>query len=145
MQVCAVSKAQDACHHGRYGSDGQLCRETEAALVASLQWPVLGLFCCDDSVRAVFPSLVDRPRVLGIMAGMAQKDSYAAGFAPVPLVVDRPKMLRVLVGMTRRTVTQRALLFHGFFKDGIVVHLLFLRSDGKVDADPRILHLEPRP
>ena len=39
----------------------------------------------DDAFHAVFPSVVDRPWMLCIVAGTAQKDSYAAGFhAPVP-------------------------------------------------------------
>ena len=38
-------------------------------------------FVGDDTFCAVFPSVVDRPRMLGIMAGMAQKDSYAARFS----------------------------------------------------------------
>ncbi|KXN81439.1 Actin-1 [Leucoagaricus sp. SymC.cos] len=31
---------------------------------------------CDDAPRAVFPSIVGRPRHQGVMAGMGQKDSY---------------------------------------------------------------------
>ena len=31
-----LSAGPDAWHHGRYGSEGQLCRDTEAALVADL-------------------------------------------------------------------------------------------------------------
>ena len=33
-------------------------------------------FAGDDAPRAVFPSLVGRPRVSGVMVGMGQKDSY---------------------------------------------------------------------
>ena len=30
----------------------------------------------DDAPRAVFPSIVGRPRHMGVMVGMGQKDSY---------------------------------------------------------------------
>jgi len=33
-------------------------------------------FAGDDAPRAVFPSIVGRPRHLGVMVGMGQKDSY---------------------------------------------------------------------
>ena len=33
-------------------------------------------FAGDDAPRAVFPSIVGRPRHMGIMVGMGQKDSY---------------------------------------------------------------------
>merc|ERR1712080_457381 len=33
-------------------------------------------FACDDAPRAVFPSIVGRPKMPGIMVGMDQKDSY---------------------------------------------------------------------
>ncbi|KAL2916000.1 actin [Polyrhizophydium stewartii] len=33
-------------------------------------------FAGDDAPRAVFPSIVGRPRYLGVMAGMGQKESY---------------------------------------------------------------------
>ena len=39
----------------------------------------LACFAGDVTFHAVFPSAVDMPRMLGIMAGMAQKDSYVAG------------------------------------------------------------------
>ena len=58
-------------------------------------------FVGKDTIRALVPSVVDR--MLGIIAGMAQKDSYAAGCASVrsvfPSVVVGPKMLYILVGM----------------------------------------------
>ena len=37
-------------------------------------------FAGEDAVRAVFPSVVDRPRMLGIMAGMDRKDSLRCRF-----------------------------------------------------------------
>jgi len=33
-------------------------------------------FAGDDAPRAVFPSIVGRPRHMGVMVGMGQKDSY---------------------------------------------------------------------
>lgn len=33
-------------------------------------------FAGDDAPRAVFPSIVGRPRHTGVMVGMGQKDSY---------------------------------------------------------------------
>ena len=33
-------------------------------------------FAGDDAPRAVFPSIVGRPRHKGVMVGMGQKDSY---------------------------------------------------------------------
>ena len=61
----------------------QVCRFPGAALVADMcSGLCLAGFAGDDTVRAVFPSLVDRPIVLGIMAIMAQKDSYAATQRP---------------------------------------------------------------
>ena len=50
-----------AVFFGRYGPEGQLCSS----------WGFTG----DDAPRAVQPFLVVRPKMLGIMAGMDQKDS----------------------------------------------------------------------
>ena len=36
-------------------------------------------FAGDDAPRAVFPSIVGRPRHQGVMVGMGQKDSYVGG------------------------------------------------------------------
>ena len=38
-------------------------------------FPAKAVIACDNAPRAVFSSLVGRPRVLGILAGMDQKDS----------------------------------------------------------------------
>ena len=38
----------------------------------------MACFAGEDAIRAVFPLIVDRPRMLGILVGMDQKDSYAA-------------------------------------------------------------------
>ena len=42
------------------------------------QWHVYGWHCWFLLPRAVFLSVVVRPKMLGIMAGMHQKDIYAA-------------------------------------------------------------------
>jgi len=40
-------------------------------------------FAGDDAPRAVFPSIVGRPRHKGVMVGMGQKDAYVAtGHSP---------------------------------------------------------------
>ena len=48
-------------------------------LALSMSW-FLGMckagFAGDDAPRAVFPSIVGRPRHQGVMVGMGQKDSY---------------------------------------------------------------------
>ena len=67
----------------------------------------------DNAPRAVFSSLVRRPRLLGILAGMDQKDScsgmYKAGiagdFAPravLASLVRRPMMLRIMAVMVQK-------------------------------------------
>merc|ERR1711879_748608 len=39
-------------------------------------------FAGDDAPRAVFPSIVGRPKMPGIMVGMDQKDSYGLIMSP---------------------------------------------------------------
>ena len=48
------------------------CNYTNLKLCLILQ---AGL-ACDDAPRAVFPSIVGRPRHTGVMVGMGQKDAY---------------------------------------------------------------------
>ena len=67
-----------------------------------------------DALRVVFPSLVGRPRVLGILAGTDEKDSYAlfpgkAGIAcdnepraVFSSLVHKPMMLRIMAGMRQK-------------------------------------------
>ena len=53
-----------------------------------------------DTFHVVFPVVVERPRMLGIMAGMALKDSHAAGVVAnrtvFTSVVDKPWVLGVM-------------------------------------------------
>ena len=67
-----------------------------------------------DALRAVFPSLVGRPRVPGILAGMDQKDSHApfpgkaviacdtAPRAVFSSLVHKPLMLGIMADMNQR-------------------------------------------
>ena len=93
-----------------------------AVLVVDYGGMCLAGFAGEDPSRAVFPSVVLGPEMLGILAGMYQKDSGAlivdsgsdmckariAGFTPryvFPLVVGRPAGRSV---WTRRTILQLA-------------------------------------
>jgi len=55
-----------------------MCEEEEAAalVVDNGSGMVKAGFAGDDAPRAVFPSIVGRPRHQGVMVGMGQKDSY---------------------------------------------------------------------
>uniref|UniRef100_A0A182J309 Actin, cytoplasmic n=1 Tax=Anopheles atroparvus TaxID=41427 RepID=A0A182J309_ANOAO len=44
-------------------------------------------FAGDDAPRAVFPSIVGRPRHQGVMVGMGQKDSYKEITAMAPSTI----------------------------------------------------------
>ena len=56
MSSLLLSARPDARHHGRYGSEGQFCRDTEAALVADLcNGLCLAGVAGDDRVRGVYP------------------------------------------------------------------------------------------
>merc|ERR1711962_1813212 len=53
------------------------CDEEECALVCDNgSGMVKAGFAGDDAPRAVFPSIVGRPRHVGVMVGMGQKDAY---------------------------------------------------------------------
>ena len=45
-------------------------------------------FAGDDAPRAVFPSIVGRPKMPGIMVGMDQKDCGRLGFAVITWVAN---------------------------------------------------------
>merc|ERR1712156_53424 len=56
---------------------GKMCDEDVAALVVDNGSGMCKAgFAGDDAPRAVFPSIVGRPRHQGVMVGMGQKDSY---------------------------------------------------------------------
>jgi actin beta/gamma 1 len=46
-------------------------------------------FAGDDAPRAVFPSIVGRPRHKGVMVGMGQKDAYVGDEASRSVVSSR--------------------------------------------------------
>ena len=58
-------------------SEPKMCDEDVAALVVDNGSGMCKAgFAGDDAPRAVFPSIVGRPRHQGVMVGMGQKDSY---------------------------------------------------------------------
>merc|ERR1711870_10118 len=60
-----------------YSSKTNMCDEDTAALVVDNGSGMCKAgFAGDDAPRAVFPSIVGRPRHQGVMVGMGQKDSY---------------------------------------------------------------------
>ena len=75
---------------------------------------VLGRFAGDNAPRAVFPSLFDKPMMLGIMAVLDKKDSYSlfpgqAGIAcdnapraVFSSLVHKPLMLGIMADMNQQ-------------------------------------------
>merc|ERR1712025_88913 len=62
---------------GRYHPPIKMCDEDVAALVVDNGSGMCKAgFAGDDAPRAVFPSIVGRPRHQGVMVGMGQKDAY---------------------------------------------------------------------
>merc|ERR1712209_285512 len=58
-------------------TDSRMCDEDVAALVIDNGSGMCKAgFAGDDAPRAVFPSILGRPRHQGVMVGMGQKDSY---------------------------------------------------------------------
>ena len=116
LALCLFScrQAQDALHHGWYGSEVQLCpclycllvsvhlalfffpyRQAQDALhhgrFGCTVMSVLGRFAGDNAPRAVFSSLFDKPMMLGIMAVTDKKDSYALFLVSGIACVDAPR------------------------------------------------------
>jgi len=58
--------------HGGGGGGG----EVQALVVDNGSGMCKAGFAGDDAPRAVFPSIVGRPRHQGVMVGMGQKDAY---------------------------------------------------------------------
>ena len=85
----------------------------------------------------VFPSLVDTPRVLGIMAGTAQNGQLYSCFALVPWLSSGPRCSASWSVWTRRTVTQggcghaRNLIGSCMFTAGfaVMMHLMLCSFD----------------
>jgi len=57
-------------------SDAEEGEDAQALVVDNGSGMVKAGFAGDDAPRAVFPSIVGRPRHQGVMVGMAQKDAY---------------------------------------------------------------------
>ena len=94
--------AQGARHQGRYGSAGTAMpryrgRARRRPLQLACAWVVL---LVTTQFALCSPSFVFRPRVLGITAGMAQKDSYTAR-RPRPFVVSGMACARLVLLVLR--------------------------------------------
>merc|ERR1711994_416289 len=61
---------------GMSGSEEEEGEDAQALVVDNGSGMVKAGFAGDDAPRAVFPSIVGRPRHQGVMVGMAQKDAY---------------------------------------------------------------------
>ncbi|KAK2817306.1 hypothetical protein Q5P01_025497 [Channa striata] len=73
---------------GAPSAQSQPCKSRQPALIQKMEDEIAALvvdngsgmckagFAGDDAPRAVFPSIVGRPRHQGVMVGMGQKDSY---------------------------------------------------------------------
>merc|ERR1712226_336359 len=65
------------CPHSKQHIQGTMCdADVQALVVDNGSGMCKAGFAGDDAPRAVFPSIVGRPRHQGVMVGMGQKDSY---------------------------------------------------------------------
>ena len=62
-------------------------------------------FAGDDASRAVFPSIVGRPRHQGVMVGMRRKDSYVDRNFSSKRCPTTPRRPRVVATMGRHMAT----------------------------------------
>ncbi|KAK6290990.1 hypothetical protein J4Q44_G00386100 [Coregonus suidteri] len=80
IEVYANAKAEDdarLCRKGENILTDRMAEDDIAALVVDNGSGMCKAgFAGDDAPRAVFPSIVGRPRHQGVMVGMGQKDSY---------------------------------------------------------------------
>ncbi|PWA17139.1 hypothetical protein CCH79_00010541 [Gambusia affinis] len=81
LEPQTVGLREPAERPGRYNNEGReatMCDddETTALVCDNGSGLVKAGFAGDDAPRAVFPSIVGRPRHQGVMVGMGQKDSY---------------------------------------------------------------------
>merc|ERR1711902_288524 len=74
-----------------YSLKTNMCDEDTAALVVDNGSGMCKAgFAGDDAPRAVFPSIVGRPRHQGVMVGMGQKDAYFGDEDQPVLLTEAP-------------------------------------------------------
>merc|ERR1711970_1149678 len=76
FQRCLVTLKSEALHHRSTQISIMADDEVAALVVDNGSGMCKAGFAGDDAPRAVFPSIVGRPKMPGIMVGMDQKDSY---------------------------------------------------------------------